>query len=208
MIAEATIRRLTTRLQQPTRLSVDEQEELRLTVAEAGRANLYFFTKAILGFKDLSPTLHREVCDFIQRPDPFKLIELPRGCLKTSLGTIGQSLWRVTKDPNIRILLRGSTATNAYKWINLLQAHLLSNPLYAWLYPEIIPPDLSAVRWREDALEVRRTEHWPEATVEALGFGGTAVSNHYDLVIEDDPVNEDHLLNPAQMQKNIDEHRR
>lgn len=185
-----------------------DAEGLRVALAEEGRRNLFFFARDILGWDKLSDTLHREVCAFLARPDRFKLIQLPRGHLKTTLCTISYPLWRVVQNPNLRILLRSATSKNAQNWIIVLQDLMLGNPIFRWLYPELIPRDFQAVRWNQEALEVPRTQHWPEATIEAIGGSATAVSRHYDLIVEDDLVNEDHLISDEQMRKVIDEHRR
>ena len=185
-----------------------DAEGLRRALAEEGRRNLFFFARDILGWDKLSDGLHREVCAFLQRLDRFKLLQLPRGHLKTTLCTISYPLWRVVQNPNIRILLRSATSKNAQNWVIVLQDLMLGNPIFRWLYPELIPRDFQAVRWNQEALEVPRTQHWPEATIEAIGGSATAVSRHYDLIIEDDLVNEDHLISDEQMRKVIDEHRR
>lgn len=192
----------------PSLSRLSDPETLRAELAAEGRRNLFFFAKDILGWDKLSDGLHRDVCLFLQRPDRFKLIQLPRGHLKTTICTISYALWRVIQNPNIRILLRSATSKNAQNWLIVLQDLMLGNPIFRWLYPELIPQDFQAVRWNQEALEVKRTQHWPEATIEAIGGTATAVSRHYDLIIEDDLVNEDHLISDEQMRKVIDEHRR
>ena len=52
-------------------------------------------------------------------------------------------------------------------------------------------------------MEVRRPVTFSEASIEALGVGGAAVSRHFDEQIKDDWVNEDHIQYPEQMQKLI-----
>lgn len=184
-----------------------EQEQLRLDVAAYGRADLFFFAKAVCGFSKLTEGLHYDVCQELCKPDRFKLIELPRGHYKTTVCTIAYALWRAVQTPGIRILLRSATSDNASKWIVALQGIILS-PMFKWLYPELIPKDFQSVRWNKIQIELERPQRWPEATIEAIGGSATAVSNHYDLQIYDDMVNEDHLINPEQMKKVIDEYRR
>jgi len=56
-------------------------------------------------------------------------------------------------------------------------------------------------------MEITRPRRFSEASIEALGHGGAAVSRHFDEQIKDDWVNEDHILYPEQMAKLIDVHR-
>ena len=53
-------------------------------------------------------------------------------------------------------------------------------------------------------MEIKRPRTFTEASIEALGVGGTAVSRHFDEQIKDDWVNEDHIQYPEQMEKLID----
>lgn len=172
-----------------------------------------------MGFKDMSPELHLEVCDFLQRGFGVdqhamvdmdwikKVLELPRGHLKTSMCTIGYPLWRVVHNPSIRILLVSATGDNACKWITMLGDVAQTNQLFQWLFPEVIP-DFKTAKWTSHELEFARPTPFPESTIEGIGVGGTAVSRHYDLMIKDDLVNEDHLISDEVMQKQVDWHRR
>jgi predicted phage terminase large subunit-like protein len=80
------------------------------------------------------------------------------------------------------------------------------NEIFRWLFDELIP-DLNQVRWNASEMEVRRPVTFSEASIEALGVGGAAVSRHFDEQIKDDWVNEDHIQYPEQMQKLILFHR-
>lgn len=172
-----------------------------------------------MGFKDMSPGLHMDVCNFLQKGFDVeahamsdmewlkKVLELPRGHLKTSMCTIGYPLWRVVHNPSIRILLVSATGDNACKWITMLGDVARTNELFQWLFPEVIP-DFKTAKWTAHQLEFKRPTPFPESTIEGIGVGGTAVSRHYDLMIKDDLVNEDHLISDEVMQKQIDWHRR
>ena len=189
-------------------LSASHQEQTRLSIRSSVLADLYLFAKGVLGMKDLDPTLHRDVCAFLMGPSRYKCLQLPRQHLKTSVGTIAYGLWRIAKDPGIRILLRTATATNVTNWIREMERHLLTNPILKWLFPDLTPTDLTKCKWTEMAFDVPHVSRGPEATVTGFGVGGTAVSQHFDLIIEDDLVNEDHLIAHEQMKKTVEEHLR
>lgn len=192
----------------PSAAPVELDESIRQAIRLRALNSFYFFCKAVMGFGDITPHFHREVCLMLQDETyRHKRIELPRGHLKTSICTIAYPIWRVIRNPNIRILIANATATNAGHFLRMIAGTFESNEFFRWLFPEVIPTDFRKVKWTETELEVRRTRQWPEATIEAIGVGGTAVSRHYDLLIKDDLVNEDHLKTPDQMAKVVDWHR-
>jgi predicted phage terminase large subunit-like protein len=183
----------------------ERSEVVRENLRQMAKSNLYFFAKAVLGFDKLQSTLHKEVCDYLQLPDRRKLLILPRGHYKTTISTIAYPMWLSVNDPNIRILLASSTTTNAQKMLGLVRAKWERCDMLRWLFPEIVP-DIGNTRWNDSCACVARTKDFPEGTYEAIGAGGTAVSRHYDVIIEDDLVNEDHLISKEQMDKVIDWH--
>ena len=59
--------------------------------------HFYEFNRDILGWPDIYEPLHRMVCNFVQENIKKKklLILLPRGTFKSSIVTIGYTLWRI-----------------------------------------------------------------------------------------------------------------
>lgn len=196
-------------------------DDLRIQLRKQAEDSLYFFCKAVLGFKDLSPDLHMRLCTFLEKKsfaknsdelEKFdKLVELSRGHLKTTICTVGYTLWRLCRNRNIRILLVMNTATNASQKLGEISGHIESNGMLRKLFPEIIP-DFKKVKWTSEAIEIARDKILPEATVEAIGVGGKVVSRHYDLIIKDDMVSiesgsdEDIRVLSDQIQKAINWH--
>jgi len=169
------------------------------------QGSLYFFAKAVLGFDKLTLSLHKEVCDFLTLPDRRKMLVLPRGHYKTTISTISFPMWLSVNNPNIRILLSSSTTTNAQKMLGLIRAKWERCDMLRWLFPELVP-NTGLSRWNDSCAVINRTQDFPEGTYEAIGAGGTAVSRHYDCIIEDDLVSEDHLISKEQMDKVISWH--
>ena len=186
-------------------LSLDRKEYLRLSLRQQACDSLYFFAKGVLGFDKLTPRLHKHFCEFLETAPLRKLVVLPRGHYKTTISSISYAMWRSVRDPNIRILIASSNATNAQKILSLVRAKWERCTTLRWLFPEIVP-DTSKVRWTDAAATVTRLQDWPESTYEAIGAGGTAVSRHYDIIIEDDLVSDDQLLSRDQMEKVISWH--
>lgn len=180
-------------------------EEVRQKLREKARTNTYFMAKAVVGFKDLVPSVHGAMCKFIDGPETRKLALAPRDHLKTSVWTIANTLVRIVRNPNIRILLGNETATNASHFLRRIQAVFERNHVFRWLFPELIP-DFNArgTKWSETEMCVNRTEDYPEATVEAIGVGGAVVSRHYNLIKLDDLVGKEASESEQVMNKTID----
>lgn len=186
-------------------LRLDRKEYLRASLRQQATNSLYFFAKGVLGFNKLTPTLHKSLCEFLENPHQRKLVVLPRGHYKTTIISISYVMWLSIRDPNIRILIASCTSTNAQKIISLVRAKWERCETLRWLFPEIVP-DVQKLRWTDSAATITRPQDWPESTYEAIGAGGTAVSRHFDIIIEDDLVSDDHLLSREQMQKVIEWH--
>jgi predicted phage terminase large subunit-like protein len=159
-------------------------QELR----EKGKESLFFFARAILGFKDLDPKIHKPICKELENftKNTRMSIELPRTWFKSTLVSISYSLWRAINDPNIRILIAQNTHGNACKKLKAIALIVEKNKLFKVLYSDILP--ISGCRWSSEILELNRTAAHPEGTFEAAGVGTATTSRHYDLIIEDDTI--------------------
>jgi len=126
--------------------------------------------KAIVGFEDLVPGIHGDMCRWIERPTRRKLGLVPRDHLKTSIWTIADTIRRIAVDPNVRMLIGNETATNAAHFLRRIQAVFERASLFRWLFPEIIP-EQGKTKWSETEMLVNRSHDYPESTVEAMGVG-------------------------------------
>lgn len=162
----------------------------------------FLFCRDILGYKDIDNAMHRGICEKIGQ-DSAELWLLPRGHLKSSLITIGYTLRRIVKNPNIRILITNATATNAEKFLGVMQNIITQNEAFAFFWSHLRPKDFKKVRWNQAELTVARKIIVPESTVETKGVGGNLVSRHYDLIVNDDIVNEDNC-NTKEQRENLE----
>lgn len=160
--------------------------------------------KAVLGFVDMTTHLHKEMCTWIDSPTKRKHGIVPRGHLKTSVWTIANSIRRITKRPNIRILIGNETATNSSHWLQKIEKVWERNALFQWLFPELIPDFGRHSRWNQTEMLVPREIDYPEATIEVIGVGGAVVSRHYNLIKLDDLVGKEASESSEVMRKTID----
>lgn len=143
------------------------------------------------GFDDMSPLLHKQLCEWYQMgydDNLNNLIMIPRTHLKTTIFTVGESAWQVIRNHEIRIAISMVNSTAAKKKLRLLR-HIFTNTngRMAHFFPECM-----AIKATETEIEVPRNGNYGEATITAWGIGAEIVSGHYDIFKLDDPIgNED-----------------
>ena len=80
--------------------------------------SLFYLTNWALGYPDLTEETHKEVCRFFQNESIKRKISLlPRGSFKTTIGTIANSIQRILRNPDIRILIFSETYNQAKKFV-------------------------------------------------------------------------------------------
>lgn len=197
----------------------------------------YYFTKVVLGYNELVDHLHMHDSElFIQRwlaGMRKQWIEWSRGFFKTTMFTIGTSMWvplpvsaedsayaldvlgldeqewfsRVSlHNQDITQLLAFETITNAKKKVGEIRWHFEENELFRALFPEIAYSG-SENPWTNDCLKIRRAtdkgRRVEEGTFEAIGVGVALQSRHYDIVWEDDLVGLKTSQSETEMEKTI-----
>lgn len=178
-------------------------EELRLRLRELCKSNLYFLCKVALHYERLVPRTHIPVAEFMQDLESPKLmLLLPRGCYKTTIGTIGLCIYLLINDPNQRILIVNQTSTNAERMLLEIEQHLDgTNPMMAWLFPEMIRPTLAWTPWSTSQMTIpNRTIISGTPSVQAMGIGTRMESQHFDWILEDDPVGESAMESDVEME--------
>ena len=95
--------------------------------------SLYYLCKEVLGYHDMVPHVHGELCHFATHPmyGRFRSGCVPRSWFKTWTWTVGKSIWLTLPDeeyrfrgifpykgPDVRILIASNVIDNAAKMIN------------------------------------------------------------------------------------------
>src|SRR6266446_6802571 len=129
-------------------------DELRNILRDKAYRSLYYFTKFVMGYKELVGHLHIAWCDFVQntaRTIRHRGLLQPRGHFKSTIGK-GYSLWRLLPrlekdpwgnaydedikfchDPNTRILYISESEEVAGKNIKDLKWAIENNQILKWL---------------------------------------------------------------------------
>lgn len=154
---------------------------------DACKKSLFFLCRGVLGFKDLSPRIHKPICDTLQRTDiTRRIVVMPRTWFKSSIASVGKPIFRAINNPNHRHLIVQNSYANAVKKLSSIKQIFEKNHLFRALFPELLPDD--SCRWSSDVLTLKRDATYPEGTFEAAGTGTATTSRHYDSITEDDTV--------------------
>lgn len=176
---------------------------LRAKIVKRGREDLYFLNKEILGYQDMTPDLHGELCDFVTRvrkpgKKKFRLVLEPRGSLKSSCITVGFSTQSIVRDPNVRILLASEEFSASKKFLAEIKGHFEENSTFREYYGDWV----SKKKWDEKEIIVNRRTRWrKEPTITCAGVDVTKVGMHYDIIIIDDPHSSKNITTREQIEK-------
>ncbi len=182
-----------------TKAEAENLEKLAKAHALAGQEDFYYFARHTLGYKDLSWQTHREPVQVLESKATRKIIVLPRGAFKSTLGVVAYPIWRLLKDPNLTILIDSEVFNNSKNFLREIKAHYKTD-WFIKLYG-----DLEGDKWDESEIIIRpRTRNRKEASITVGGIGTVKIGQHFDLIIGDDynsPRNSD---TPEKCQQVID----
>jgi len=143
-----------------------------------------------------------------------QLILMPRGHLKSTLMSVGRTLWRIYQNPNIRIFVGTESHRLSTSFIREIKTYLEDLDLQekVWnnrphkpgrLIPAMDQPGTERkseteakdkkVIWRTDAIQVLRDDILKEPTVVSGSVGSVATGFHFDELILDDVVTFDNI---------------
>ncbi len=174
-------------------------EQSRQQLRQRCKDDPWFFIYWVLGYKDIDNDLHHDMTQrwIKRRHRLFSLWQVPRGHLKTSVWTIGMSMWELLLDPNIRILIINAVYSNAQDMMSEIAQHIKTNEIFRWMWPDYCP-DLQHSRRAKMCKVTADRIDLPcgnrmgrrEGNLECLGVEMSLVSKHYDLFMFDDLVND------------------
>jgi phage terminase large subunit-like protein len=136
----------------------------------------------------------------------------PNGCLdlwarefyKTSIITVGLTLWDILNNPEVTIGIISHTRSAAEGPLRQLKREMEANEHLKAVFPDILyeNPAKQSPKWSEqDGLIVRRETNPREATVEAWGLDAQPIGKHWRVVVYDDIVTGLTVNTPDMIQK-------
>ena len=163
------------------------------------RKRLKFLCRDVLGFKDWSTNkkLHDKIEKFMDKPEKFKLILIPRDHLKSTIITKGWSIQQILRNPDIRILLANNTWDNARNFLQSIEGYMSPGTALSMLFGNFISP-----RWNKDDCVIRQRKTISDApTIATTGLEKEQTSQHYDIIIADDLVARENVRTKEQREK-------
>lgn len=213
--------------------SLPSIEAQRLAMRLNALGSSFYFAKVVLRKHRLNDTLHRSMCENIEKTSIKDVIEIPRDHFKSTIYSEMAPMWWAlpfgntermameklgysseylswmerAHNQNTRSLLVSEVIDNAIKLGSRIAHHYENNDLFRDLFPEILP-DTSCV-WTAKSLQHKRTKDSPngEGTYDFLGVGGALQSRHYDRAVQDDLVGRSAIDSDAVMEDTINYHR-
>jgi predicted phage terminase large subunit-like protein len=181
-----------------------EQEIRQQTKNKTQRKNhkyysddLYQFANSVLGYEMLSITIHGRWAKTMQDEKVKRRLRLkPRGTFKTSLYTISYPLWRLIKDPDLRIAICSGNLENAIDSCQNIKRHILYNQKFIDIFGNLYDKNLP---WTQSAFTIkgRMDFNKKENSITGIGFGTQMTGKHFDVIIADDIVNNDDRESPT-----------
>lgn len=169
---------------------------------EAYKNNYWAFVSEVMPYKDLYEPLHKRVCDFVQHwlPTHNVLLLLPRGSFKSSVVTVGYSMWKIAQDVNTRGMIGNATYPMATSFVKQVQSNLERNEDFIKYFGDL---HTDAPVWRENALTVKGASGLAskENTLVAYGLTSNVTGAHFDWAILDDLVNDTNIKSKEGLEK-------
>lgn len=170
-----------------------------LKIKLQGYQSLYFLTKYILGYDRMTERVHRPLCNFIQYKTGTLLDLEPRDHFKTTVASIGYSIFCIINNPNIRILLSHKILKKSKEICGEIRKHFESNETFRYFYGDWVGP-----YWGIDGFTVnRRTKIVREPTVTPGGTDHEITSAHYELINNDDLAGLADMFSMAAREKTV-----
>jgi len=175
--------------------------------------NFIFFCEEVLGYKECEEYKdyknltedHKELCRILQSETfQSKMILMPRFSFKSGIVTVGYSLWRLIRDPNLRILIYSDSVQKAQGFLQGIKNHVegkAPNSKFRDYFPRW-ETDAHKGKWNESqiVLRTRKVSH-KEPNVDTGGIESSKIGMHYDLIIFDDIVSDQNTTTKMQMDK-------
>lgn len=167
---------------------LSKKEQLK----QAALDDFVTFVRLILPLRVLGDC-HVELMNWMTRPEAksHRLVLLPRDHQKSAIAGL-YVVWKITKNPAIRVLYISSTSNLATKQLKFIK-DILTSDIYRLFWPEMVNQDeAKREKWSETEISVdhplRRIENVRDPTVFTAGLTTTITGLHCDLAVMDDVV--------------------
>jgi len=164
-------------------------------------ADYHYFSEVVMGYHDMNE-IHKELSKFLsEESNNYKMCLLPRLTFKSTIITQGYSLWRMFRNPNIRILIYSDATVKSQGFLRGIKNHIEGRAGNS-LWKSHLGNWKGDLTWNENQIVVNpRKKGSVEPTIDTSGIDASKVGMHYDLIIFDDIVSDVNVTNKQQMDK-------
>ena len=131
-------------------------------------------------------------------------IQAAREHAKTECLSVKYPLWRVGRDPNLRVMIVSKSATLATTILREIRLNIEGNKRLRHVFPGLrAPGPRSGIPWSSDELQVERSAGiiLKDPTFTGVGLHGPLTGKRADLIVIDDPFDESEVRTENQRQK-------
>jgi hypothetical protein len=156
--------------------------------------DLYYFDKYVLGYDKMVPHVHDKLCKFTtkilkrgENEQTTKLILMPRNSFKSVAVTVGYSMWRLAKDPNLTIIITNEKLDKSKGFLKEIKAHTTTNENFKTLFGNWSCENIKVKKWSETRIDILTRTKWSSApSIEISSVESSEAGKHVDLIICDD----------------------
>lgn len=147
---------------------------------------------------------HKNLIKIAEEPENDRLdILAPRGHAKSTWLSIIYPIWKIALNRDINIIIVSDIADQAEIFLRAIKEELELNIKLIEHYGEFRPKEKSGAStvWRASDITVLRNERGKEPTIVSGGTGKKIVGRRADLIIVDDPLNDENTASETQRKK-------
>lgn len=203
---------------------MSNSQEFLANQREFYKKNLWAFAKDLCNYGDLREKPHWEMCDFLvntpgngtvrttNQPDKFffkhkvgaghkpdkrrMLLLAPRNTFKSSVSAKSYILWRLTQNPELKVLVVAYNADKAAEILFEIENKMM-NPVFKMLFWDMGSGRNGACRWNKLEKQIWNpdtnspSEVATMVSLRAVGLGTDVTGLHCDIAVVDDLVTAD-----------------
>lgn len=145
--------------------------------------SLYHTARSLCGYKDINADTHMRIVRGLNAPTLRKIICVPRGTFKSSIGSVAFPINLLMRNPNLRILIDSELYGNSVSYLKEIKQHMQSDE-FRMIFGDWRTDNTT---WNESEIVIgARTKILKEPSITVGGIGTTKVGQHYDVIIGDD----------------------
>ena len=154
----------------------ERTQAIRLVTQSLYKNSLFLTCKNLLGYSDMTIGTHSKMVNALEADSRRKLLIMPRGTFKSTIGSVGFPIWSLTNNVNLRILLDSELYTNSKNFLRVIKGHMNSAP-----FTEVFGNWVGPV-WNESEIVIApRTKILKEASITCSGIGAQKTHCRFDV---------------------------